>query len=59
MHTFQVNVLLEFLASSTCAEHHVFIIRKAICTCSFVWNVFHTEITIKLHKISKYKMVSF
>jgi len=28
------------LASSTSVEHHVFIIRKTICTCSFVWYVF-------------------
>jgi len=35
MHTFQINVLLQFLASSICFEHHVFIIRKVICICSF------------------------
>jgi len=51
MHTFQINVLLEFLASSACFEHHVFIIRKTSCTCIFVWNVFHTEFTIKLYKV--------
>jgi len=28
--------------SSPCFEHHVFIIRKTICTCSFLWYVFHT-----------------
>ena len=39
MHTFQINVLIQFLASSTCCEHRVFIIRKTICTCSFVWYV--------------------
>jgi len=27
--------------SSACFEHHVFIIRKTICTCSFLWCVFH------------------
>jgi len=36
MHNFQINVLIQFLASSTCFEHHVFIIRKTICTCSSV-----------------------
>ena len=35
MHTFQINVLIQFLLSSTRFEHQVFIIRKAICTCSF------------------------
>jgi hypothetical protein len=40
MHTFQINVLIQFLASSTRFEHHVFIIRKTICTCSFVWYMF-------------------
>jgi hypothetical protein len=25
----------------TCFENHVFIIRKTICICSFVWYVFH------------------
>jgi len=35
MHTFQINVLLQLLAFSTCFELHVFIIRKTICTCSF------------------------
>jgi len=41
MHTFQINVLIHFLESSTCFEHSVFIIRKTICTCSFLWSVFH------------------
>jgi len=36
MHTFQINVLIQSLASSTCFEHHVFIMRKTICTWSFV-----------------------
>jgi hypothetical protein len=34
MRTFQINVLIQFLASSTCLEHHVFVIREATCTCS-------------------------
>jgi len=29
-------------SASTCCVHLVFIIRKTICTCSFVWYVFHT-----------------
>jgi len=41
MHTFQINVLIKFLVSSTCFEHHAFIIRKTICTCIFLWYVFH------------------
>jgi len=32
---------------STCFTHHVFIIRKTICVCSFLWYVFHSEITIQ------------
>jgi len=36
MHTFQINGLILFLVSSTCFEHYVFIIRKTICTCSFL-----------------------
>jgi len=35
MHTFQIKVLIRFLESSTCFEHHVFIIRKTMCTCNF------------------------
>jgi len=35
MHTFQINVLIQLLMPSTCLEHHVFIIGKTICTCSF------------------------
>jgi len=35
IHTFQINGLIQFLASSTCFEHHVFIIRKTICKCRF------------------------
>jgi len=42
MHNFQINVLIQFLASSTCFEHRVFIIRKTICTCSSVWYVCRT-----------------
>ena len=40
MYTLQINVLIQFLASSSCFDHHVFIIKKTICTCSFVWYVF-------------------
>jgi len=40
MHTFQINDLIQFLVSSTCFDHHVFIIRKTKCTCSFLWHVF-------------------
>jgi len=35
MHTLQINFLIQFLASSTCFEHHVFIIRKTVCTSIF------------------------
>jgi len=31
MHIFQINVLIQLLASTTCFEHYVFIIRKPIC----------------------------
>jgi len=34
MHTFQINVLIQFLASSKCFEHHVFI-RKTILYMQF------------------------
>ena len=40
MHTFHINVLISFLVSSTCFKHHVFIIRKTIFTCSFLWYFF-------------------
>jgi len=59
MHTFDINVLIQFLASSACLEQHVFIIRKAICTCCFVWNVFHTEITIKLYNVLVFCIIIF
>jgi hypothetical protein len=36
MHTFHINVFVQFLVSSACFEHNVFIIRKTVCTCSFV-----------------------
>jgi len=36
MHTFQINVLIQFLVSSTCFEHRVFVIRKTTCTSSFL-----------------------
>jgi hypothetical protein len=34
-HSFQINVLIHFLATFTYLEHHVFIIRETICTCNF------------------------
>ena len=42
MHTFHINVLIQFLASSTCFEHHVFITRKTFlymkfCMVRFSW----------------------
>ena len=40
MRTFQINVLIQFLVSSTCFEHHVFNTRKTIRTCSLLWFVF-------------------
>ena len=40
MQTFQINVLIQFLVSSTRLEHHLFIIRRIICTCSFLWYFF-------------------
>ena len=46
MHTFQINVLILFLASSTCFEHHVFIIRKTIC----VRAVLHRMVFMHLYK---------
>ena len=36
MRTFWISVLIQFILSSTCFEHLVFIIRKTTCTCSFV-----------------------
>jgi len=42
MYIFKINDLIQLLESSTCFEHRVFTIRKTICTCSFVWYVFHT-----------------
>jgi hypothetical protein len=32
MHTFQTNVLIQFLVSSTCFKHYMFIIRKTVLT---------------------------
>jgi len=40
MYTFQINVLIQLSVFSTCFEHHVLIIRKTICTCSFLWYFF-------------------
>ena len=34
-HTF--HVLIQFVVPSTRFEHHVFVIRKNICTRSYVW----------------------
>jgi hypothetical protein len=48
MHTFHMNVLIQFLASSTRFEHHVFIIRKTICTNSFARYVFSLHALINL-----------
>jgi len=49
MNTFHTNAVIQFLRSSacTCFEPHGFIIRKTVCTCSFVWYVLHAEITIQ------------
>jgi len=57
MYTFKINVLIKFLAPYTRFEHHVYIIGKAIGTCSFLCYVFRSEIITKLHKIYKYKML--
>jgi len=35
MHTFWINVLIQFFMSSVCFEHHVFIIRKTILYMQF------------------------
>jgi hypothetical protein len=40
MHAFKIKVLIQSFVSSTWFEHHVFIIRQTICTCSFIWYVF-------------------
>ena len=44
MLTFEIDFLIQFLASYTCFEHHVFTIMKTICTCSFVWYVFFVHL---------------
>jgi antibiotic biosynthesis monooxygenase (ABM) superfamily enzyme len=36
MRIFQIKVLIQFLVSSTCFDHHVVIIRTTICMCSFL-----------------------
>jgi len=36
MHTFQINLLIQFFLSSARFERRVFMIRKTICTCSLV-----------------------
>jgi len=40
MHTFQINVVIQFLVSSSYFEHHVFVVRKTIYTCGFYGKVF-------------------
>jgi len=40
MRTFQINVLIRFLVSSTRFKHLVFFIRKTIFTCNYLWYVF-------------------
>jgi len=47
MHTLQINVLIQLLVSSTCYEHHEFIIRKTILHTHLIRYAFHAEITIK------------
>jgi len=44
MHAFQIKVLIQLFASSACFEHHVFTIKKNICSCRFVCCVFHVFI---------------
>jgi len=59
-HIFQLNVLIQFLVSSTRFEHHVLIIGKTICTVHAVfydmslscWN--HNK---RLYELSKYKIL--
>ena len=51
MHTFQINILIQFLASSTRFEHHLFIIRKTICTCSFVWYLIYCHCNYSMKNI--------
>jgi len=46
VHTFQINVLIQFFVSSTCFEHDVFIIRKTILCMQFMV-CFHAEIIMK------------
>ena len=43
----KVKVVIQFLVSSTCFEHNVFIIRKNICTCSFLWDIFHAVLQVE------------
>jgi hypothetical protein len=47
MHTYQIHVLIQLLVSSTCFEHHTFIISKNILYMQYLWNIFHAEITMK------------
>jgi len=41
MHNFQINILIKFLVSSACFEHHMFIVRKTICTSFHLLNWLH------------------
>jgi hypothetical protein len=78
MRTFKINVLIQFLATSTCFKtsnvHHQedhmymqfcmvcfvwYVLYGMFCMVCFVWYVFHTEITIKLYKISKHEMLNY
>jgi hypothetical protein len=40
MHTFQINVLIQILASSTRFEHNVFTISMTICTFKIFYGIF-------------------
>ena len=41
MHTLRIILLIQFLVSSTCSEHHVSNIRKTIVYVVFLLHVFH------------------
>ena len=47
MHTFQINVLIQFFMSSTRFEYHVFMIGKTICTavlyCMFFMHLYRVS----------------
>jgi len=40
MHTFQINILIQFLTSSTYFEPHGFILNKTVTSAVFVWYVY-------------------